>query len=625
LADGARPRVEPVAVAGGNETAWRHFTRATTAESFCRGWLDLQCRQIPGVTAAVVFGRESSAGSNAFSPLAVWGEALRNLVPLADAARHVLTGRRSVVVIRHRAHADEPSRARYLVACRAHLNGSTAGAVAVEVEARSASDLRAVVRQLQWGAGWLEVLAHRREGTARPAAALDRIRDVLDVLAGALGEERFIASATAVVTSIAAKHSCDRVSIGFVEGGRVRVRAVSHTAQFGTRTNLLRAIAAAMDEAIDQRCPVLYPALPGGTVTVTRAHEEIGCQQGSAILTVPFAQGPRLLGALTLERSIARPFDGGAVEFAQAIAALAGPLLELRRLDDRWLAAKAIDAGRRQVARLLGPRHIGRKLGVIAGAAALAFLVLATGEYRVAARAVVEADVRRVAVAPFSGYIREAPARAGDLVRGGQLLAALDDRELRLERAKWSGQHEQLLRQQHHALAIRNAAQIAITAAQIDQARAQLALLDEQLAKSRIVASLDGVVVVGDLSQSLGAPVEKGQVLFQVAPLDVYRIVLEVDERDVSDVAAGQRGQLLLAAVPNTLLAFTVDKITPVSTAHEARNYFRVEAALDRTPDRLRPGMEGVGKISVDSRRLVSIWARSLIDWARLALWAWTA
>jgi multidrug resistance efflux pump len=624
LAEGARPRVEPTAVAGGNETAWQQFARATTVESFCRGWLGLQCRQIPGVTAGVLFGRESPEGSNALAPLAVWGEASRNLVPLADAARRVLAERRRVV-IRHRVRADESSRGRYLVAYRAHLNGSTTGAVAVEVAAQSASELRAVVRHLHWGAGWLEVLAHRRAGAAGPGAVLDRIRDVLDVLASGLGEERFIASATAVVTSIAAKHSCDRVSIGFVEGGRVRVRAVSHTAQVGARTNLVRAIAAAMDEAIDQRRPVVYPTLSGGAVTVTRAHEDIGRQQGSAILTVPFAQGPRLLGALTLERSIARPFDGGTVEFAQAIAALAGPLLELRRLDDRWLATKAIVAGRRQAARLLGPRHIGRKLGVIAGAAVLALLVLATGEYRVAARAVVEADVRRVAVAPFTGYIREAPARAGDLVRGGQLLAALDDRELRLERAKWSGQHEQLLKQQHLALATRNAAQVAITAAQIDQARAQLALLDEQLAKSRIVASLDGVVVVGDLSQSLGAPVEKGQVLFQVAPLDVYRIVLEVDERDVSDVAAGQRGQLLLAAVPDTLLAFTVDKITPVSTAHEARNYFRVEAALDRTPDRLRPGMEGVGKISVDSRRLVWIWARSLIDWARLALWAWTA
>jgi multidrug efflux pump subunit AcrA (membrane-fusion protein) len=379
-----------------------------------------------------------------------------------------------------------------------------------------------------------------------------------------------------------------------------------------------------MAEAIEQKRWLIHPALPDDPARVAPAHQQLSQLNGSAVLTVPFAAGTRLLGALTLERPVARPFDRGAVEMAEAVAALAGPILDVLRRDDRWLVTKAIEAGRRQAAHLIGPRHLGLKLGVAVTAAVVAALVLATGEYRVAARAVMEADVRRVAVAPFAGYVREAPARAGDLVREGQLLVALDDRELRLERARWSAQHAQLVKQQHQALAARSAAQIAITAAQIDQARAQLALLDEQLAKSRVVARVDGVVVSGDLSQSLGSPVEKGEVLFQVAPLDAFRVVLQVDERDISDIAVGQRGQVLLAAAPDTSLAFAVEKITPVSTAREGRNYFRVEAALDRTPERLQPGMEGVGKITVDVRRLVWIWLRSLIDWGRLALWTWT-
>jgi len=70
-------------------------------------------------------------------------------------------------------------------------------------------------------------------------------------------------------------------------------------------------------------------------------------------------------------------------------------------------------------------------------------------------------------------------------------------------------------------------------------------------------------------------------------------------------------------------VSFTVETITPVSTAREGHNYFRVEAKLDRTPNRLRPGMEGVGKIVVDRRLLVWIWTRQAIDWVRLKLWAW--
>jgi multidrug efflux pump subunit AcrA (membrane-fusion protein) len=172
-------------------------------------------------------------------------------------------------------------------------------------------------------------------------------------------------------------------------------------------------------------------------------------------------------------------------------------------------------------------------------------------------------------------------------------------------------------------MAKRAAAQVSILAAQIDQAAAQLKLLDDQLSRTRVLAQFDGVIVKGDLSQALGAPVERGQVLFEVAPLDSYRVVLQVDERDVADVRAGQRGHLLLTAAPSDTRPFRVEKLTPVSTPREGRNYFRVEARLESTLERLRPGMEGVGKIEVDRRRIVWIWTHQVIDWLRLALWKW--
>ena len=63
-------------------------------------------------------------------------------------------------------------------------------------------------------------------------------------------------------------------------------------------------------------------------------------------------------------------------------------------------------------------------------------------------------------------------------------------------------------------------------------------------ARTRLVAPFDGVVVKGDLTQSLGSPVAKGDVLFEVAPLDGYRVILSIDERDISDVREGGRGRL---------------------------------------------------------------------------------
>ena len=178
----------------------------------------------------------------------------------------------------------------------------------------------------------------------------------------------------------------------------------------------------------------------------------------------------------------------------------------------------------------------------------------------------------------MAGYLSEAQSRAGDVVKAGQVMATLDDRDLRLERLKWATQRAKQQREYSEALAKQELAKAQVLRTQIEQAEAQLTLLDEQISRLRITAPFNGVVVSGDLSQQLGAPVERGNVLFEVAPLNEYRIVLKVDERDIVAVRPGLSGELALSSMPHRGFAFLVEKITPVSTAQEGRNFFRVEA-----------------------------------------------
>jgi multidrug efflux pump subunit AcrA (membrane-fusion protein) len=263
------------------------------------------------------------------------------------------------------------------------------------------------------------------------------------------------------------------------------------------------------------------------------------------------------------------------------------------------------------------------KVGFTAAVALVLFMTFATGTYRVTADALIEPAQRQALVAAFSGYIETAPFRAGDVVSEGQALATLDDRDMRLERNRWQSQQEQSLRQYYDALGSGRAPEVQVFTAQIAQARAQVALLDAQIGRTTITAPFDGVIVTGDLSQSLGSPVERGQVLFELAPLDAYRVVLEVDERYIADVAEQQRGTLVLSGFTDDPLSFAVKRLTPVSTTAEGRNFFRVEAEMDHVPERLRPGMEGVGKIEIDMRRLIWIWTHEIVDWLRLKIWTY--
>jgi RND family efflux transporter MFP subunit len=225
--------------------------------------------------------------------------------------------------------------------------------------------------------------------------------------------------------------------------------------------------------------------------------------------------------------------------------------------------------------------------------------------------------------APFNSYIKEASVRAGDVVSKGQILCTLDDRDLRLERQKWLSQRSQFQRQRQEAFANHERALVNIINAQLEQAAAQLELLEAQLARTRIQAPFDGIVVKGDLSQMLGSMIAQGEVLFEIAPLNAYRLILKVDERRITDVAVGQEGKLMLASLPQEHYPFIIRKITPQAMAEEGQNTFRVEAQLVEISPHLRPGMEGVGKISVDRRRLISIWTRDLVEWFKLWLWSW--
>jgi RND family efflux transporter MFP subunit len=300
-----------------------------------------------------------------------------------------------------------------------------------------------------------------------------------------------------------------------------------------------------------------------------------------------------------------------------------GPILDLRGAAEAGVVRRVGDWLAARLSELRGSGDPRTRLVVASFLAIVLLLGLVHGDHRVTADATIEGRVQRAIVAGLDGYIAEANARAGDLVKRGQPLGHLDDRDLLLERRKWMGRRQQLKKEYREALSGLDRAKVNIISARIAQAEAQLDLLEGDLARTRLLAPFDGVVVRGDLSQTLGSPVAKGDVLFELAPLEGYRVILRVDERDVSYIAAGEQGQLALSAMPGERLAFTVDRITPVASAEDGRNTFRVEARVDAPTAALRPGLEGVAKIDVGRRRLVWIWTHELFDWIRLMAWSW--
>ena len=482
-----------------------------------------------------------------------------------------------------------------------------------------------VAEQLRWGAGWLEALPWARRSKDL-STEIARAASSLDLLA-VIGEHpRLQGMAIAVANDLAARLRCDRVSVGVIRrNGSIRLRAISHSASFKGQGRLVDAIENAMEEALDQRSSVAYPPLPSTKRAVTMAHRALTENIrviGTSLISVVMADSKgELVGAITFERHRNEFFDKEALQLAEAIAALLGPIVGLQLRANRLLAGRIIDRVDDGFISLFGPRRPGLKLAVIGVISLALFLALAKGEHRVTAKSVLEGEVQRAAVAPFDGFIRAAPVRAGDTVKAGDVLAALEDRDLILDRLKWRAERDKLVQKQREVRAKHDRTNLVILDSQIRQAESQLALAEEKLSRARILAPFDGIVVSGDLSQMLGSPVERGKLLFEIAPLNSYRLIIHVDERDVRYVAMGQSGTVAFAGVPWTPLRMILSKITPVTVAEEGRNSFRIEARLTELGPQLRPGMEGVAKIETGQRSLVWIWTRAVVEWLRLVAW----
>jgi len=608
VAEGPAKRVEA--------SDWEQLADTGPVEAWCASWLRIQSAWIGEVVRAVVCLRPSPESSLQWlSERAPDDRAV--LAPQVDATFQEERGLAAPV---------EGESGCFGVSYFGNLPGEASVVVAVQVERASEAELAEVLRQLQWGAAWLE----RRLGGGSRVATIDgrpgaaQAHSLIDLIALTLDAGGFAEAAQGLVAQLARLLVCDRVSLGVEERGGIKLVAISHAAAFGREMNLVRAVEAAMDEAVDQNTTLVYPLDREDAPVVLREHAALARGQGvGSVLSIPLGHERSMRGALVFEHAESNVFTQERIEALESIALAVAPILDLWRREDRSLGSKILDATSEQVARLVGRGYLGRKLTLMIATLLVLFFAFAKGAYRIGAEGVLEGASRRVVVAPFDGYVAAAERRAGDFVEAGEVLARLDDRELELERLKWASRLVQLRRKADESRASREDGRTRILAAQTDEARAELARIEERLARTLVTAPFDGLIVSGDLSQSLGEAASRGDVLFEIAPLERYRVLLEVDEEQIADVAVGQSGTLLLAAVPNEPIGFEVTKVTPVATAADGRNFFRVEGTLAETSDRLRPGMEGVGKVEIDQRHLIWIWTRSFRNWLRLWAWSW--
>ena len=163
---------------------WQQFVEATTQQAFCQAWLALQSRLLADVRSGLVLLGTPDRGP--FTPVAVWPNVKHNVKHLTPAAERALTERSGLLIKSDPSEDPDVSFPdSHHVAYPIEITGKLHGVVVLEVGPRPKHELQSVLRQLHWGAAWLEVMLRRTEAL-KSSATSERLQTVLNVVASAV-------------------------------------------------------------------------------------------------------------------------------------------------------------------------------------------------------------------------------------------------------------------------------------------------------------------------------------------------------------------------------------------------------------------------------------------------------
>ena len=502
-----------------------------------------------------------------------------------------------------------------------HTDINVRGVAAFLLDGHDLAEVQLRRERLELTVGLSSVYAMRLAGRTREVD-LRRLQAAIGVAAAAGEHTHFKSAAMCLCNEVAARWRCERVCVGFLTGRYVQLSAMSHTEDFNRKTQLVRDVEAAMEECLDQNVETFHPAAEGSAY-VSRANATLSKRHGPSMIScLPLRKGGEVVAVLMVERDPDQPLNPKEIETLRLTCDLSTSRLKDLYDHGRWFGAKCAVATRKLLAGVIGPEHTWIKLTSILILCAVLFLTFAKTDYRPEAPFIFQATRQQVIVAPFDSYLSTAPAAIGSLVEANTtVLATLETAEIELELAAARASKASYVKQDDVAKRDGDTAGAQMARAQADKFAAQIDLLEYRLDQATITSDIRGLVVTGDLQRQLGAPVKVGDILFEVAQLESIRAELALPEDQIPDVSVGLKGELATSSYPGKKIPFIVDRINPVAEVVNQRNVFKVRVRLLESRDWMRPGMEGIAKITVDRRSYGWIWTRRFVNWVRMKLW----
>lgn len=585
-----------------------------------QSYINSFCERTEGATECVVMSLEvvmSPEGEENFNKLGQWPEAKELNVAINNTATAAIKRASSVKIIPAISTGDNNHAC--IIATPVISDQRTLGVIALALNTSNAKATSARLIELEQTAATLATIILANPTAGRPADA----NKLLQLQTKFLAQKNLADAATAFANELAVMLKFNRVSVGLMKNHQIHLTAMSSNVELQQQQNVIKLMTSAMEEAADQTESITYPLIANDRPRIHLASKSLFEKTNNATCTTPLVHKGKVIGAISLEHHSGTNINREAVVWYEHIANFIAPLIALKQDAELHWFQRSVNSLKQKWTRFITQENHTPK--IVLGLAALTFLALLfiPTVYHIGAEAHIEGGTQRIISAPVEGFIKTAQVRPGDSVKKGDVLVQLADQDLLLEKEKWESEISQQENNFSGALARKDRTQYAVSQAKAAQARAELALVKQALSRSHIVASMDGIVLEGDLSQSLGAPVKQGDHLMTIAPAGDYRLMINVDERDIKNVVIGKEGSLALSALPSEKLKFSVERITPMATVKNGINTYEVQAKITGDSNHLRPGLQGIAKIEGGKKPLLLSLSSRITNWLQLTLWKW--
>lgn len=148
--------------------------------------------------------------------------------------------------------------------------------------------------------------------------------------------------------------------------------------------------------------------------------------------------------------------------------------------------------------------------------------------------------------------------------------------------------------------------------------------LEARLAQLAVTAPHPGVITTPKLKQRLGEYVRAGDLIAKVYGVETVRAEIAVPEREVGDVAVGQRGALRLRAFPERAFEGRVTEIAPAAELTPAgERIVRVTIEIPNDSGFVKPEMSGFARIYAGKRTALDVLTRRFRRFVRVEFWSW--